>query len=683
MKLISKPDFINLVKYIVGNVKFHIFAVALIAIIIRSIPAWTYKAWGDDFGIYYGLTNAFIENKKLFPDYKGWGNSYQYFPMLYIITSIVHYITRLEISILLPKIAPIFGGLTAPLLYLIVYNVTRSKYISLLAASLLAINPIHIFQTSKPYPLTIGHFFLLLLIYVYIKSYKSDRYYYLLFLLTPLLVMSHHLTTYIFIISFLGMFITIDRDKEKKLEDLVYGIYLISISFIYWMSVARPVSVWIEEKIGINTAMVMTLCIIFIISIYLFITKYEKVFKRFLDKLFIIGDAPDLYIFIFYTLLTAVLLVVVGIYGVGAVNLNLNPLLPLQASPTIVTIGFGVVGIKYCRKYTIFLGWFIAIFISMLIATIVWSRVLFPERHLEYFFEVFSIFSGVGLYVFLKNNLKHIRRSHHKIKKSILELSSGETNGVSLFYTTTTDCCRIEPIGSPQTINLTSRKREPLVIETKSIRINYRKFVPAAIVLLFVSNLVLSHPIAIEHYYPEGISEADWLAIMYLVNNASRNYTIATDHRLGTILNSTYGFYVTFDKAIKIWTQENLDEYIDELQGKDGEYPPILYILIDNFMVNGSIVLIDNGPHGATIIIKNWNYEKFKTDPFRLIYRVESDGGKYWAEIYLVDWEKIGVASSELAQKHIIPLEKSPENSEFITNSSSILLERSNYVPTR
>ena len=40
---------------------FWILVVTLIAIIIRSIPAWTNEAWGSDFGIYFGLTKDFVK----------------------------------------------------------------------------------------------------------------------------------------------------------------------------------------------------------------------------------------------------------------------------------------------------------------------------------------------------------------------------------------------------------------------------------------------------------------------------------------------------------------------------------------------------------------------------------------------------------------------------------------------
>ena len=58
-------------KDIVNNLYFWILIVTGLAIIIRCIPGWINAAWGCDFGIYYGLTNSFVENQDLFNSYSG------------------------------------------------------------------------------------------------------------------------------------------------------------------------------------------------------------------------------------------------------------------------------------------------------------------------------------------------------------------------------------------------------------------------------------------------------------------------------------------------------------------------------------------------------------------------------------------------------------------------------------
>jgi len=82
------------------------------AIFIRSLPAWTNAAWGCDFGIYLGLTKSVSETGMIFPAYSGWGSSYNEFPILFSVNAFAHWVTGIDTLIIMPKLIPIFGGLS-------------------------------------------------------------------------------------------------------------------------------------------------------------------------------------------------------------------------------------------------------------------------------------------------------------------------------------------------------------------------------------------------------------------------------------------------------------------------------------------------------------------------------------------------------------------------------------------
>ena len=88
-----------------------------IAIVIRSVPAWVYTAWGCDSGIYIGLANTVVETAEFFPPYYGWGGSYNEFPILYAVVAGVHWLTGIDVIVLMPKLIPIFGALTVFIFY--------------------------------------------------------------------------------------------------------------------------------------------------------------------------------------------------------------------------------------------------------------------------------------------------------------------------------------------------------------------------------------------------------------------------------------------------------------------------------------------------------------------------------------------------------------------------------------
>jgi asparagine N-glycosylation enzyme membrane subunit Stt3 len=87
---------------------------------------------------------------------------YNYFPVLYIFSALGHWITGVDLLWLMPKIAPVFGGLTVFIFYFIVYDLTKRRDLALLSSLFLAVIPFHVYQTSHAAPLTIGHFFMML-----------------------------------------------------------------------------------------------------------------------------------------------------------------------------------------------------------------------------------------------------------------------------------------------------------------------------------------------------------------------------------------------------------------------------------------------------------------------------------------------------------------------------------------
>ena len=86
------------------NWVFWLLIITGIAIILRSIPAWTNAAWGCDFGIYLGLSTKFVESGgHWYNPYSGWGTSYNYFPVLYAIQVLHIGLQALMLSFLCPN----------------------------------------------------------------------------------------------------------------------------------------------------------------------------------------------------------------------------------------------------------------------------------------------------------------------------------------------------------------------------------------------------------------------------------------------------------------------------------------------------------------------------------------------------------------------------------------------------
>lgn len=604
-------------REIIKNWFFWLIVITVTAIILRSLPAWTNAAWGCDFGIYYGLTNSLVDNQELFNPYYGWGGSYQYFPVLYAITGAAHWITGIDILTIMPKIAPIFGGLSVMLFYFVVYELLGDRKKALISSLFFAVMPFHVYQTSHASPLTIGHFFMMLSIYFFIKFRQDARFITPLFISTILLIMSHHLTTYFYLVSLI--FIVFVENASKKewtpslKKDVLYILAASGLIFSYWIFIATPVydsfmrsgfSVWI---ININSSYTI------ILFYMLFISMFGIVWLKRRLNLFIVREKPTAKSAIIKFFLTmAICLTAMGIFSVVKLpwtNFSFTPLSIIYSLPLILIFAFGVAGFRYTRfiqNGSFVRGWLLAILISFVYGLLTNSSAILPHRHFEYIMAPLCIISILGISgIFLNLNYERLskftERFHHISKPS-------------LYYF------------------------------KKSSLLQKRQFIYIAVILFLVSaNAVSIYPshVALNASY-EVITDENFAVIEWMDENFDKNNSvIASDHRLARITEAV-GFNTTLDESSVIWISENFTDYIYELEGIGKNHSRITHIIIDDIMKD-KVVHVG---FGKIFYMTNESYEKFSYQPFELAYRnatLNQDmEEEHWTEVYAVNWTFIG-----------------------------------------
>ena len=604
-------------REIIKNWFFWLIVITATAIILRSIPAWTNAAWGCDFGIYYSLTNSLVDNQELFNPYYGWGGSYQYFPVLYAITGAAHWITGIDILTIMPKIAPIFGGLSVMIFYFVVFELLGDRKKALLSSLLFAVIPFHVYQTSHASPLTLGHFFMMLSIYFFIKFRRDARFIIPLFISTILLIMSHHLTTYFYLVSLIFIVFVENASKREWTpslkKDILYILTASGLIFSYWIFVATPVydsfmnsglSIWI---ININSSYTI------ILFYMLFISMFGIVWLKRRLNLFIVREKPTAKSAIVKFFLTMVIcLTAMGIFSVFKLpwtNFSFTPLSIIYSLPLILIFAFGVAGFRYTRfiqNGSFVRGWLSAILISFVYGLLTNSSTILPHRHFEYIMAplcIISIFgiSGIFLNLNYEQLSKFTERFHHISKPS-------------LYY--------FKKLSSLQ-------KRQLIYI--------------AVILFLVSANAVSVYPshVALNASY-EAITDEDFAVIDWMDENFDKNNSvIASDHRLARITEAV-GFNTTLDESSVIWISENFTEYIYELEGIGKNHSRITHIIIDDIMKD-KVVHVG---FGKIFYMTNESYEKFSYQPFELAYRnatLNQDmEEEHWTEVYAVNWTFIG-----------------------------------------
>ncbi|MEW5936582.1 MAG: hypothetical protein AB1665_02030 [Candidatus Thermoplasmatota archaeon] len=613
---------------------FLLTLIAIIAIAVRSVPAWTYAGWGYDLGIYYGLTNNFINTGQVFSNYTGWGDSYQYFPVLYFVTAVPHFLTGADPLWLMTKVAPIFGGLSVIFLFFIARNIGFGRRSSLLAALLLSVNAIHIYQTSHAAPLTMGHFFLLATLYFFTKERWSARDWVLLCASTMLLIGSHHLTTYMLLISLPFMISLSERKRYRR--DLTYLAFAAGATFTYWEVVAITMPQFIQSATGLSWEYIIPRLVVpaYAGLVLVLLALRHPIGERFLrwlkEPVSIHTDWAK-----FLVSLGAMSAIILTLYFINhpAIILKPSPLLIVCALPMFALLSFAASGLWQvaAKKHGgLIIGWLVAILFSLGYALLAGSTILLPERHLEYLMIPLSLCASLGLvrliYPLLKEQL--IVRTASTERFTL----RGARDYWRTYITLTAMEDRVALLNTP---SRNAQKRVECEVLHEKRKINPKKLLPTLVIFVLIGSALSAYQALPEIGHREDISPEAFEAIDWLAHNATKNLSIATDHRLGTFLYAE-GLNTTYERAWGIWNATRWQECWDALNSSDDHR--VGYVLVDDVMREHGVDFV---PILSVAKISNETYAMFQQQPFERIVSFESDDSGSWAEIYGVNWTYI------------------------------------------
>jgi hypothetical protein len=586
---------------------FWLILVSLLAIGVRSIPAWTNAAWGGDFGIYYGLTSRMIQSQQLFIPYNGWGGMYNFFPVLYVISAMSHWFTGLNLLWIMPKIAPIIGGLTVLVFYFIVYELTKRRDLALLASAFLAVFPVHVYQTSHAAPLTVGHFFMMLSIYLYLRYAQNKKYLLPLLISTVLLIMSHHLTTYFFLISivFIVIIKSLHSDLRQLRREVTYVTIASGLAFLYWMLVATPVFAIFMGKGAPFSPPLVILCFYLLffgalIGIATARRYHLSLFSRIRSRVTFEHSSSRRRALIYFCLGVTVMLsaeIIFLFVNFPISGIRMKPLSILYSIPIVLFVGFGSMGVEYLRHVEnrwFFQAWFCAILTSLLYSLFTMNSTLFPDRHIEYLSIPACVFTAAGVMYFFREKRPHVSFSL-----------------------------------------------------TKQVPTPYLQGVFAFVVCaLVISNAVAVYPVYDSlDWMDESIPDATVNAMQWIQKDLDANTTVvATDLRLSKMLWAD-GINATFEDTNVTWICQTWRECLLEFKPMHN-HSRVTYVLIDDVMRKTSV----NVRVLWSMYMTNESYLKFKEEPFELVYRnatMNQNGEEtHWAEVYQVNWSYIALHPS-------------------------------------
>lgn len=541
-----------------------LFAIFFMAVFMRLYPLTQNAIWGSDSGEYYYISTQLTSDGYVSTDYDGWGFGYPYFPGMFYLSGAFHFLTGIDIFWALILVIPVVASLSVLLVFFIGKLLFKSDGAGLLASAFVALAMPHVFATSHPMPGSLGDVLLLSSTIFLLLSFKNKKFIPMLILSSLVLIITHHLSSYFFFIAVLGgLFIVELLRKEEKKDTRFYWIFLIfflTILILYWTIFTPPFT----EKV-VSSAFDLPPWAVFSIGyVSLFLAFVLIKLRRRINWAYK-PKFPKAHkqIMLFLLLLFILLFVLffMAFIKIPGTDIQLNPEVALLFSPLIIFLAFTSVGSGYLRFFRggmAVYGWIVALVLSLLIAMVTSNRVLLTYRHPQYLMPPLALLIGLGM-VMMFNTLNEDKKRFKKV----------------------------------------------LVVGLMGV-------------LLGLTSLSAYPSKEVMGGFQEGTSQEDIQAVFWARESLTKGATVATDHRMSSMLFGFASLNATWDEADKTLHASSFEECNDEINRTStpsGE-KPIDYVLLDDDIKEGVALFQWENAEPMSLEAKR----KFEIWPFIKLY---------------------------------------------------------------
>jgi hypothetical protein len=219
-----------------------LLSLALIVVFVALQPYYTYALFGSDTGEYYRLTAALLSTGHL-PHgsaYLGWGRAYPDFPGIFLLSGGAAGAYGTGPLNALTVVIPVVAVLSVFPLFLLFRRLFPNDTIALAGAAISAVAMPRLFSIAHPAPLALGDFLVVAAIWMFVEGRRDIRWYFPLALTSAALVVTHHLSSYFFVVSALGglLFFELWRpgwwSRRFPTRELAFlGIFVTGL-FLFW-----------------------------------------------------------------------------------------------------------------------------------------------------------------------------------------------------------------------------------------------------------------------------------------------------------------------------------------------------------------------------------------------------------------------------------------------------------------
>lgn len=548
--------------------------------LLRAEPLFGYALWGSDTGEYYHLTSALVGSGFDAPQgYQGWGETYPYFPGLFVLAGSLSLLTGWSVILSLLIIPVFLVPVSLVAIFLITVRVTGSGGAALLASGSLAVLMPHVFSTSHPMPGTLGDALLILGLLALLLTRDVRGAWPVLAMVTLAIIPTHHLSSYLFILASAGglslrEILRRNRDARRILRESLFIIAAYVGTVSYWTIYARP----FQERIlaaalpPLTPAMLLLAALAALLALPVILLRLPSLRLR-----WSIPGSREILLRLAAILTTLGIILIISVqWGIPATTMRVPWTSVAYFLPLVILMLPVIIG---CRVLDFFpegntaFGWFAAIALSSLLGVAAGSITLSPYRHMEYLMIPLAVLIVAGML------LVH----------SLLLRRGAPTRTV------------------------------PLALGT--------------LVILSLNAAIAYPPQDVMLGFQEGTFPGEVEGVLWAREHTPLHSTFASDHRMSSLLFGFAGGYATWDTTPLLFSEEAFTPALkDELSLVDAPHEPrrVQYIFLSKVMLDG--VALD--PNEPARPLSPASLAKFTSEPFLTLY----DNGS--GRLLILDWSR-------------------------------------------
>ncbi|MCI4343490.1 MAG: hypothetical protein L3J92_05185 [Thermoplasmata archaeon] len=215
---------------------------SLLLVFLALEPYLSYALFGSDSGEYYRLTTTLLATGHLPTGggYSGWGTAYPDFPGMFLVAGGASGALGISAYSALTILIPVVAVLSVLPLFLLFRRLYPNDTVALLGAAIASIAMPRLFSIAHPAPLALGDFLCVAALWMFVEGRQDRRWYVPLALTSGALIVTHHLSSYFFIVSALGGLVLLELwrpgvwSRRFPARELAFVALFVTGTFAYW-----------------------------------------------------------------------------------------------------------------------------------------------------------------------------------------------------------------------------------------------------------------------------------------------------------------------------------------------------------------------------------------------------------------------------------------------------------------